>query len=315
MGNRSPFCICTDSYGNEVPGYKAMFTKETDPDSYNYYCQAQMIGMVEGTTDTKQLYTVAKAAATDKILGFAKSFDGKYINGTGFTNDFFDETSKPYTPNTITTDDAFKSTMPLLFYETLLLYSLMETIEMPTKIDTSNATGTYTCPTGARPVYITYSSYFDSRGKSGFVCMTEDNIKTPIKFIDPDDATKRTSQEVPYVLYGLIDKDGNECKTNVCNIGSSDQFDFDNSPNHYIGKDLFSSGGSISSHESYPMLGVILLILIVVIGLGLYALYYLYMRRHHREVTTVMNNIKPGAGDLAAARANATKSTNRHIMT
>ena len=145
--------------------------------------------------------------------------------------------------------------------------------------------------------------------------MTEDNIKTPIKFIDPDDASKRTSQEVPYVLYGLIDKDGNECKTNVCNIGSSDQFDFDNSPNHYIGKDLFSSGGSISSHESYPMLGVILLILIVVIGLGLYALYYLYMRRHHREVTTFMNNIKPGAGDLAAARANATKSTNRHIMT
>ena len=309
-GSTSPFCVCTDSYGNHVPGYKGMFTYNNK--DYGYYCEADMIGFMvtDDTGNTKTLYNGISSTGNKKVLDFAKAFESKYSQGTNQTNNFFSGTTLPYKPNTITTGDDFKAKMPLLFYETLLLYSLLDTMDMPQSINSN----TYTCATGERPVYLKYASYFNDRGRDAFVCMTDENIKKPIFFLDPDNAAERTKEEVPYNLYEVLDKDGKACTGSTCDISSTDKFDFDNSPSNYVGGLLFKSRGNIRSEQSFPFASILLLGVIVACFV-LYGIYYLYMRQHHKDVISHMNNIKPGAGHRAAARASAAKSANRHPMT
>ena len=315
-GSTSPFCVCTDYYGNHVPGYKAMFTNDdTNQNDYGYYCESDMIGLfgyTDGTLNTKSKYTDVKNNEAEKILEFAKSFELQYKQGDSLDNAFFSSNTPPYNPTGVATDDAFKATMPLLYYETLLLYSLLDTMDMPITINPN----TYTCAAGQRPVYLKYGSYFKREGKDAFMCMTDENIKKPIFFIDPDNAAgaQRTREEIPYNLYEILDKDGKVCTSNTCDITSTDKFDFDNSPERYIGSALFESRGNIQPSSS-SSLTIYLLLGLIVAGIALYGLYYLYMRQHHRDMITHMNNIKPGAGNRAAARASAAKSSNRHAMT
>lgn len=297
-GSNSPFCACTDYYGNIIPAYKGMFSNVGGTSNYNYYCQADMIE-INGDT-----------AADTTVLGLATSLDGKH-GGANITNRFFSSDTLPYKVDDIDTDAKFKNTMPLLFYETLILFSLLKSMTVPT-IDAT----TYTCATG-RPVYVHYGSYFNGQGKDAFVCMTDENIKKPIFFADPDDLSKDTTKQVPYILYEVRDNDGNPCTTGACTVGGkTDSFDFDNSPGHYIGDVLFKSEGNIQPPEpNSSILNIVLLVGIIVAGFALYGLYYLYMRRHNHEVITQMNKVKPGAGSNAATRASQSKSVNRHPMT
>jgi hypothetical protein len=309
-GNNSPFCVCTDYYGDDIPGYKAMMRDydtvagTVTDDRYSYFCQSDIISIKQFT---KQIYTASTTDA-NPILAFARSFEKQYTNGD-YVNAFFDETSKPYEQSNITTDDQFKTKMPLLYYETLLLYSLMATVNVPSSITNT----TYTCAAGEQPVYLRYGSYFNRLGKEALVCMTDENIKKPIFFVNPD-TKAATTEQVPYILYEVLDKDRKPCTDNTCDITTTDEFDIDNTGGHYIGNVLHKSSGNIQPPGT-PSITIILLLGIVILGVVLYALYYLYMRRHHHEVISHMNHIKPGAGDHAASRASASKSANRHIMT
>lgn len=311
-GSTSPFCVCTDYYGNDTPGYKAMY-QATDGRRSSYYCQSDIIQFIEsGDPAVDDLKTIYNTAKTDPnpILEFAKGFDKTFSNGPSMTNRFFTDDSKPYEPNTITTDPEFKTKMPLLFYETLMMFSLMETIDLPTSITST----TYTCGDNTRPVYLKYGSYFNDKGKDAFICMTDDNVKKPIFFVDPDDTSKRTKTQVPYILYEILDKEGKVCSGDTCDITEEDKFDFDNTPSRYIGHVLVKSDGNIQPSD-VSFITSSLLLVIIGLSLLLCGIYYLYMRGHHGDMITHMNNIEPGAGNQAAARANAAKSANRHAMT
>ena len=175
----SPYCICTDYYGNILPEYKYF-----DTSNQTYSCCNRLNNYnFSNTTD---------------VYGFVSTAQ----NNTGC--DRFLQSQN------VTNTNELKQKLPLLYYQGLLLMSLQSNF---TEADISSPPN-IKCPTNTDiPYMLTYPSYMDNITNYKMVCANRnlDNVKD-LKFYD-------TNIVLPYQLNYLLDASGKNCLVNECETG------------------------------------------------------------------------------------------------
>ena len=280
VSNSSPYCVCTDYYGNILPEYKYF-----DSTTQTYTCCNDLVNFA----------TLINPTSVDdsdtNLVEFAK--DSNSICANGF-----------YSDNSISTNGDLKN-FPLIYYQTLLNSGLFNTFSTtPTFNDTSNK---ITCTSGI-PYAISYPNYSNTEMNYKILCGSSNLTDLQnLKF------TNSNTTEIPYTINYILNSDGKNCLTNEC----TPKYKVDTLNEYNIGDTIYKSKGSISSDSLLLKwwFWFILLIVIFVCGFLLYFMYYYDMNKYFNKSINYLNNIKNGLGDTAKQHAKKKLKAHFHIGT
>ena len=277
VSNSSPYCVCTDYYGNILPEYKFFNTT-----TQTYSCCNDLVDYVKLIDST--------SIEDDKVnlVSFAASSNSSCTK-------FYD--------NIKTNGDLKK--FPLIYYQSLLNSSLFNTFSSP-NISTINE-NRITCTSGI-PYMVSYPNYSNNQLNYKILCGNSNTTEIQnLNFLNS------STTEIPYTINYVIDTDGKNCLTNECelkyNISTLNQYN--------IGDRVYESKGSINSDSLLLKwwFWFILLFIILICSFGLYFLYYHGMNTYFDKSVNYLNNVSKGLGDTAKNHAKKKLKAHFHINT
>jgi len=277
ISNSSPYCVCTDYYGNILPEYKFFNT-------------------------TTQTYSCCNNLVDYTTLSDPTSIDDNGNNLVNFAVNSNSSCTNFY--NNIKTNGDLKK-FPLIYYQSLLNSSLFNTFTTPT-ISTINE-NRILCASGI-PYMVSYPNYSDNQLNYKILCGNSNTTEIQnLNFLNS------STTEIPYTINYLIDTDGKNCLTNECEL----KYDISTLNQYNIGDQVHGSKGNINSVSLLLKwwFWFILLIVILICGFSLYLLYYHEMNKHFDKSVNYLNNISKGLGDTAKNHAKKNLNAHFHINT
>jgi hypothetical protein len=176
VSNPSPYCVCTDYYGNVLPEYK-YFNESLQ----TYSCCNNLNG-----------YTALNST----------SIDDNDINLVQFASSSTPECSNFY--NTIGTNGRLKN-FPLIYYQALLNGALYQKFTGPG----FSVNNDISCNTGI-PYYVSFPNYSNNEINYKILCGSSNTSDfKDIKFLN-------SNVEVPYSVNYVLNEDGTNCTTSTC---------------------------------------------------------------------------------------------------
>ena len=277
IDSSSPFCVCTDYYGNILPEYKT-FSEATQ----TYSCCSVLN---EFSTFSGSL----EPTGTD-LVSFAKQ-----SNTSCSQTNFY---------NGIATNEDLRQKTPLIYYQALLNASLFSNFNSTSTFD--DAYNTISCTSGV-PYFVSYPNYINNQNNYKVLCTNKSlsDLKD-IKFLG-------SNTLVPYSLYYIRNSDGTNCLTGPCKpkfpILSYDEYN--------IGEKFYSSKGNIDSESILLKwwFWFIIMILLIVSMSAIYLFYYGKMNTIFNDSADYLNNVKKGLGDTAKKHSKKVYNSHFHINT
>ena len=293
MGSSSPFCVCTDLYGDVMPEYRYHNASET------YACCNQL--------PNYQGYDPTAAVAGSEVLGYVQNAQGGTSCGGFITAiqpaSFYD--SDDYTG--VSNDAQLKKFFPLLYWQGAFNASLFNTTKF-----TGAATftdNTISCANAADiPYFVSYPNYYNSAESYKVLCGSSnlENLKD-IKYIN--DSTIELEYSISYVQ----ESGGGDCKTQSCNV----KYDTNFFNEYNIGNRAYKSSGKIAESNALTewWMWMIVLGVIIIISIVLYYIYYSGMEKYFKNGVRYLNGLTKGKGDVAKKHALLNKHANLHMDT
>lgn len=275
----SPYCICTDYYGNILPEYKRFNeTKQT------YKCCNEINEFIKPTGDLTTTSAVYR-----------------YLTNQIFTSG---TTCSDIIPSTVTTDEELKKELPLLYYQALFNVSLFDKFDNP---DFDEDDNTIKCQTSTIPYMLSYPNYSNNQINYKVLCgsSTISEIQN-IKFLNSDVV-------LDYSLSHILKDNGQICLETDCKT----KFNILTENEYNIGDKVYSSPGTINSDSVLLKwwFWFLILMIIFVISFLIYFLYYRGMDKYFKQSVNYLNNVKQGLGDTAKKHAKKNQKSHFHINT
>ena len=277
----SPYCICTDYYGNVLPEYRSFNTTTQTFSCCNELKDFALPRVYPGNP------TSAKSG-TDWVLRYAKQV---YINNQGCLSKL----------GGIEDDINFKEELPLLYYQGFFNASLFSNFTSPSKIQNK----IIQCSNGI-PYVVKYPNYSNSNIDYKILCGSNTTSKLEnLKYLE-------TNANLDYSLSYILNNQGQPCLTSYC------ETKYDVSDIEYnIGDTFYKSPGNINGDSVLlkTWFWFILLFVGIFLGVGIYYWYYHYMDRHFEKSVNYLNNVKKGLGDTAKKHSKKNQNAHFHINT
>lgn len=279
VSNSSPYCVCTDYYGNILPEYKFF-----DEATQTYSC----------CTDLVEYANLSNPGNIDdngnNLVQFA--IDSNSFCANGFYNN-------------VATNGELKESYPLIYYQTLLNAGLFNTFSTAPVFTSNNNQNKIRCASGV-PYVVSYPNYSSSDMNYKILCGSSDtnNLKD-VEF------AKYSNIKVPYNVHYILDSDGENCVTSEC----TPKYSVTKHNEYNIGDKIYSSEGTIES-ESLLLKWWFWFIILIVIGTVSVLFYYLYyhgMNKHFDVSANYLNDVKPGLGDTAKIHAKKKQKAHFHL--
>lgn len=270
----SPYCVCTDYYGNVLPEYRKF-----DTTSQTFSC----------CNEIKEFSPPSSTTGTNWILTYARSLS--------------QNTPCSALLEDITTDAAFAQELPLLYYQAYFNGSLFSKFSSPSSIDTQ----TVSCTSGNIPYVVKYPNYSNGNLDYKILCgsVTTSGLEG-ITYVGTDEV-------LDYSLSHILKDHGEPCLSNQCvtkySILANNEYN--------IGDTFYKSPGNISGDSVLlkSWFWVILLVVSVMLGFGIYYAYYHGMNDHFERSVNYLNNVKKGLGDTAKKHSKKNQKAHFHMNT
>lgn len=257
----SPFCNCTDYFGNNLPEFR------------NFHSPTQTYHCCNKLTNVNTTYN----ALTDSVLDYAKASesDGKCLNFL----------------NSIDNDTKFKEKFPLLYHQSLLNASLYSRFTTPSVINNNNIQ----CSSG-KPYILIHPNYADGTMTYKYLCAETIDGVSDLKFLVPN-TEQETDTLLPYRLRYIRNEDGTDCKESECKL----KYNTDTQAEYNIGSEVYRSKGSIESKSLLLKwwFWFILLMVVIICCILVYLYYHHVMQKNFEESANYLNNVKKGLGNTA----------------
>lgn len=294
MGSSSPYCVCTNLYGDVLPEYR--YHNGSDA----YACCNQIPDYLQ--------YDPATAPAGSEILDYIQGAQ----NGTSCTNfvaaiqpaSFYDNSD--YTG--VSNDAQLKKFFPLLYWQGNFNASLFNNTKFSSA--SFNAAGNQiSCANAAQiPYFVSYPNYHNSQESYKVLCGSP-NLED-LKGIT---YLKDSTEELEYSISYVQDEGGNDCKSQTCNVKFNTHFF-----NEYnVGARAYKSNGHIASGNVLTKwwMWLVILVIVISIALVLYRIYYSGMEKYFDYSVKYLNGLIKGKGDVAKKHAMINKQANLHMDT
>lgn len=272
----SPYCVCTDYYGNILPEYK-------------YYDEVTLT------------YSCCNNLVNHTTLSNPDTIDDNDSNLVNFAKGSNNVCSDFYTENTITTNSDLKN-FPLIYYQSLLNAGLFNTFNtLPTL--TSNE---ITCNTGI-PYFVSYPNYSNNETNYKLVCGSSNSSEIQnIKFIGSD-------VEIPYSVNYVKNSDGKNCLLSTCTTkyDTLKLNEYNIGDRLYKSKGSIDSKNVALKWWFW----FILLIAILAVVFASYYYYQHHMHKHFHKSANYLNSIKQGLGDTAKIHSKKVYKSHFHMNT
>jgi hypothetical protein len=278
--NSSPYCVCTDYYGNILPEYKYF-----DQTTQTYSCCDELVNYATLTNPD----TIEDSGTN--LLDFAKASNSACAAGF-------------YTNNKIQTNGDLKD-YPLIYYQAALNGGLFKNFTQPTFV--TNNGNTVRCTSGI-PYVVSYPNYNNTQTNYKVLCGSSSTSSLEnFKFANS------SKVDIPYTINYILDEDGKNCLTNEC----TPKYNIQTLNEYNIGDRVYKSKGTINSDSMLLKwwFWFVLLFVILLCGVFIYFLYYHGMNDYFNKAAKYLNQIKKGLGDTAKQHAKKNLKAHFHINT
>ena len=271
----SPYCICTDYYGNILPEYR-----EFDTATQTFTCCNEL-----------KDYAAADTSGDNWVLNYVSGLQ----QGTNCSNIL----------NGVTTDTEFKQKLPLLYYQGLFNGSLFRSSKFSAPVTFTDKT--ITCSTGNIPYLVSYPNY--SNGQKEYKVLCGSSVISSLQNLKYDNSDTLLDYSLNYILQSH----GENCNSSSCIT----KFDVSTENEYNIGDVAYNSPGNINSDSVVLKwwFWFMLLMIIFVVGFGIYYLYYHGMSNYFKTSVNYLNSVKKGLGNTARKHAKKNQKAHFHMNT
>lgn len=273
VSSSSPFCKCTDYYGNMLPELRAF-------------------------DDTAQTFTCC-----DNLTEFVSFTGTTLIDGDNNLVTFYNNSTSDSCNqlNGVQTNGDLKNKYPLIYYQALLNASLFSHFTAP-QFTSANS---FICVGGKIPYMVSYPNYNSPETNYKVLCGDSNTINLKeFKFLT-------SSIEIPYTINYITNADGSNCTTSECgpkySIYSQNEYNIGDLV--YRSGGSIESESLLMKWWFW----FIILIVILIMSFGFYYLYYSGMGKYFERSVEFLNSVTEGLGDTAKKHGKKIHDSHFHL--